>query len=434
MKGISATMQTIVFIIVLLLFLGIYLTSSRVEKYKEQENIFLYSEIAKVKDTHYLLEKSLNTTLFLSTIQGIFNIKDGAELELFLSGYSNFNWFWYRTDPTNAARIELPSKNILGNYYELCNPRDANPRICIFTDKAVQRIITNYLLLNYLNKLRTNFVANGVKINITNINISLIWPAYDRVIANFASDVQMRFGSTSIKRKLIYDINISTNIKKIMMSGWMLVDMAARILDSVIKDYQNNPTDPKWSYIDIYRDNPDNKYIYTARIYEHFIKPVFDKINETLSAIGVNYTPVVDAWRVEFVGSGPDDEMLPGESGLYFHYVIAVNFTDRYQYYKEVYDNGIKFVKQPITFRVVIEDYLPVLDCNDQRYGLVQHFYFEKSYGLPDMICYPDYDYTPKVYTCNLQEPIPNLGNRNLQIGETLGWEYPITCTADGFQ
>jgi len=433
-KGIAATISAVLLLIVMLILILIFITTISEANKKEQGIILRSAEISRVKNTFLLLNKSLETTWFVSAVQSLFKI---AEEGAVVGGQS-----WLSTTPYNGYNPSIPSGECTSN---------ANPKICLPNGDSIMMLFKGELERYKDEMLKGNdyieLKPNNVQTKIGfNIDPNKIWPAYDRIIVGVENNIEMSYGDTNLNSVAETQSDVFTNFRKLIFIGWEITSSALQLNKMMTEfDCQTiNRNTYCYSRHPLLKFQPNsNLLLYVGAVRDTILNE--NTIKNYFAQLGIDadvnssfeYNLIGDSEDDGVVGDSDDDYHLipsgqipPGE-GLLLHYKYEIELSDG-EYYKETYvqatateEGYTKFEKKPVTLKFTLEDYLPMISCGDYSYITQPFVTFNLYQSYPDLACF-----FGKIYSCG-GTIIPNV--KHLNWGESDENAFAIIrCQAGG--
>jgi murein DD-endopeptidase MepM/ murein hydrolase activator NlpD len=235
-KGVGTTIAVIIFIIIILIF-PVMLMSMVSENANKKTYLNLEdAALLKMKNTFYLLKKSLGMTWFVSTVQAIFRAGD----EGFGCGYGEIeeitdmkNGYWFQTEPGKGKQTQFPAQYCAtplpqpGKKY---NEGGCNPMICTPNTNHLISYMDSKMEYthgqNTYHKIKTSFAANDVNVVIADDDPEKIDTDFTVSDASIETATKQKiklndytFDMETNVNELKSDVKINTYMKKMVEAG-----------------------------------------------------------------------------------------------------------------------------------------------------------------------------------------------------------------------
>ncbi len=241
MKGVAATMTTILLILILLFFLVVFVTTLNNDAKKSTTMNFRQSEVLKLENTYLLLNKTMETTWYISAVQSVFNAtgqsllcgKDDAEL---LGGDDALPpKYWYQYDKSNGAKdigkVESFISNPDGNSIKYNNDE---PTVCYPANENAITVLEG--AFEVFKDIANEFTANGIIIKIDKINTLFSFTGHG-IESSSRQFVSLTSTNGAIEENTNSVNHIYTDFPKMINFGRLLVHRLTGISDAF---YPNN--------------------------------------------------------------------------------------------------------------------------------------------------------------------------------------------------
>ncbi len=239
-KGVATTAQTLIVMVILLTFFGIYMYMAENQL---QSNIQLNLdslEILKLKSTFYTFNSSLGVTWFISTVQTIFaTIDESIGCGYFQSEMDERYWYQGKMD---RARVLPGDVNHDGEEYERIpsankhNSPGISPRICYPRDEHVVQYLRDKFEIGKYTDIPTDIDADGVQITVDLNKMLKEFQLRERnITSNFSQKIEAEYGRGDIKTETASTSLIVTSLKRMVESGRVAVESLLILGDSFFK-------------------------------------------------------------------------------------------------------------------------------------------------------------------------------------------------------
>ena len=247
-KGLASLeiLVTTFFVIGLLFLLGALAINNTL---KQEELAIVQKDTLNVKNIFSLLNKSLDSTWSLSSVQALYEASESGFEPTVIGNnqiLSEFDYgtkaYWYRFHPEKEyTGIKLPSGSGISGVPNRCN--NGNPGICLPQAANVEnamRITMEKIWFNLGNKAPYTILDKPVKITIPakeesqsdsslDINVINFWPGSDRFFYEIATHVVIDGYKTKMNTYAVSSGYIKTKLGNMIKIGWMAVGLATQL-------------------------------------------------------------------------------------------------------------------------------------------------------------------------------------------------------------
>ena len=221
MKGLGTTIVAIIIFIMIIAAMTfiVILVFRNLEKQRSLD--LEEAAIIRTKNIFYLFNRSLATTMAVSSAQALFAAENVEE-------------FWYNTDPNLPKQIVLPESE--------CN--SGNPKICLPNVKDTSDYMKGVMRKEFIEKMKEDIDLGGIAISVSvPPDGVLFWPAYSVVKSRIKENIIFD-SKPSIDVSTSTNTAMKTNYRKMLHGGWLLVDAAMKMKGSgVAVDYKKSVED-----------------------------------------------------------------------------------------------------------------------------------------------------------------------------------------------
>jgi murein DD-endopeptidase MepM/ murein hydrolase activator NlpD len=227
-KGIGPAIRVILILVVFLLLLVIYVKMVADNTSLNTELNLLSASIMKAENTYYIMERSLGTTWYVSTVQTIYSAGDESiacgnvdDENKYSSGGTVTNdireGYWYQG--TLAKKMEGPTtlcKSVipLGTKY---NNDPCNPMICAPEATHLKKYLDDEIIP--YQDITKEFTVNNVQVNIDNIK-TVYEVTDDKITSDTTQSIKITDNiRTTIDNPIKNKIDIYTSFNKMVTAG-----------------------------------------------------------------------------------------------------------------------------------------------------------------------------------------------------------------------
>ncbi len=263
-KGVGSVISTIIIVMVLLFFFVIFLVTTTTASQKKLELNLNTADFLKTKNTVSILNRSLATTWYASTVQLIFKAGDesvGCGYDDFLSELKTDvtkKGYWYQYNDTTKQKLQEPRQfgqdqdgnpqkyNIrtrAGGLVEI-----QNPRICYPLDSHFKAFME--FKAKIYQDIATNIELNGVKLTLKMIGFKFFIED-GKVTSEATQKITMQTKNPFIDTETKNTNTVYTGFRAMMAGGRVIVDKAIQDSNGVAArsgDLLYTPQDTEQSY------------------------------------------------------------------------------------------------------------------------------------------------------------------------------------------
>lgn len=340
MKGVAATIETLIMTLLLLFFLVVFLTTVNNEMNKAVKMNFQESEILRLENTYVLLNDSLSATARISAVQSVFNATDQSLLcgmdDVELLGYDALPpKYWYQYDKANGAKNIPNTENFISNPDG--NPKKYSgdePSICYPNDRTAILILEK----NYEKfKPRQESEVNDISIKFDNPKVFFNFTVTGMNISA-EQDVRLQSINGKIEEKTKNYEEVRTDVPKMVFFGRLLVHKLTGLSDAFYSDELDNGSayDAALKYHDV-----NNQLIYTPDANSQaYLTRISEKINGDVSSLesesGFERThSSIEYSNLDLYASHTQEDTnvfsyvsSSNSVGLVLHYNISINLNE----------------------------------------------------------------------------------------------------------
>jgi len=402
-KGSATTMGSLILIFLLIGMVALYANTVNDMIEKEKEVSLKKTEVLKTKNTFYLMNRSLEITWFVSSIQNIFDAGEtslgvpywyeidmhGSIANLYrpsraegredLVEYLNENMEEY-TDSV-AGDVTLPDSVLISisgiesefGYLE----QQLGTGCCAFSDGSCTGIITQYQC-----GLADGSWTQGYQCCPDGQCLATCTSETDTITAEISQNLEVSYVDTVSRAVSTTTLGIPTVFLDMIQAGSVFV--------TTMIIFAGNP--PSYAY------THTNKEAYYLAVEEN-LRTIATPSLETVSPDSINIRELGLEESLAFVPNPGISEynavdIVPSQAGLVLHsiaYCIIEEDNEGYYYHDEA---ASEFIKQPFFLDVKSETYLGALDCSLNN---LNFFGYDKPM---DTVCFNNL-----LYTCGTRIP-----------------------------
>lgn len=414
MKGAGETISTIVMIVVVVIIFSALATDAFSQSIKRQKIVLEETELLRVKNTFFLVNRSLAETWRLSTIQDIFQTADASIECGFDQQGKNLligGGYWLRTPPTSGGTTNRLSAGGEPLYTSIPPKEEkynsmATPVICGPKRNHLDEVL-NRKMEKFLKPPNFNFRSNGLDVDVRGV-ASAVKSFDDYITSDTGYELEVSAGgcanSMSCSKTLTRNVSsIHTVLARMVDTGRRIVYEDGKIkagqgeltgsllgysiafLGSLVepefnREFANPDYMPAFRYQDVYATETFGFPITNGK--EDYLSIHMGILN---SIILTEKGPAGELFRkdalkagiqssfrnLELVspcrGTGCEQQvyLLPQGTGLIFHYDLTITMKDKNEYYYHNEESN-SFAKRPVELQIKAEDYLVAIDCTEQ--------------------------------------------------------------------
>ncbi len=396
MKGAGVTISNIVMIVTVLLIFFFLVGAAYVNILKTQKIILEENELFKVKNTFFLVNKSLAETWRLSTIQSVFYAGDTSVECGFDTRGKNLligEKYWLRT-PIESAKTNKAGARLAPEDGEKYN-KETTPIICGPNRNHLESVL-NSKMAEF--SKGASIKANNLDVDIRDVR-STVKAEDEKIVATTSYALEVSSGGCA--NSISCASTITTNVSSIDVELGRMVDIARQIVfqgvaPETVDIPVGNLLDYSTAFIRFFVDPATDEelnnanHIYSLKYQDIFATPTFglpatnswleyvEKQRGIISTIAMwrnlfnfkgtylkNSDIIVSFSKQDLISPPQGAGMLLRGTGLLFHYDITITIRSKEQYY---FHNEIenRFEKRQPELQLKAEDYVPAIDCTER--------------------------------------------------------------------